>query len=433
MSAPFFSVKPGILQDKGLVWNVGAVVSSALFGGAVMMLAPVLFAGEIFAAFIFGWGVYSAADYLAAGGVNGSAFAGAGAASGDKGKESLVLVSALAAVLVPSFCTALVTALLSLAFSGAYQNALLCAAAALPLYSANKTILWYLAGLSRPKAVAAGRILRYMGVFLFFCIAAYALKGTGEWLMAVFFWAEVLLFVFFVVALREKMIFRARDKKEIFRLAKGHLAFGVGALGGSIIADINVRIGMFLLPIANPSLAGSKESAAFAAAIVATDGIWQVASAVRTVFAPRVFRVFLHGKQDRAERNKRLLGFAVQSLCIVGASVCLLFALLRLGVLSGIVAPDSQYILGIPYMTIIALPMIVFAPLSPFLLLAQSAGCPRLFTLALLPAAAVHVGLVPMFSGRFGFWGVAAAAAVSILFLSGGVLWSGMAVERSLR
>lgn len=84
-------------------------------------------------------------------------------------------------------------------------------------------------------------------------------------------------------------------------------------------------------------------------------------------------------------------------------------------------------------MTIIALPMIVFAPLSPFLLLAQSAGRPRLFTLALLPAAAAHAGLVPLLSGRFGFWGAAAAAAVSILFLSGGVLWSGMAVERSLR
>jgi O-antigen/teichoic acid export membrane protein len=401
----------GFLSAKlssDLIWNTASIAIMGVVGLLLNIVIARYYGASILGVFNQVYVIYILLSQLAVSGIHLSILK----VTAQYGKEPAVVRESFSAAFLLTIITAGIVT--SLAFWGKdlISKALSSPRVAvglfwvLPglfLFSLNKALLALLNGLRRMKAYATFQALRYI-MMLSSLIALVFLKVDGSYIPILFSMAEGILFLLQLPY--SAPWFRPNLSKKALKWMKAHWVFGIKAMVGNLLLDINSRVDILLLGLfASDSVVGVYSFAAMLA-----DGFTQLPEVFRTVINPVLTQTFYeNGKLALEATVQRGKKWSYLVLIPVGLATILCYPfLIRLGF-------GSEFNRSWPIFTILMAGVLISAGYLPFQLVFNQVGQPGTQTLLLVLFFITNVTLNLLLIPLFGMYGSAIATALAFV------------------
>lgn len=238
--------------NADLIWNAGAFGLAALLGILVNFLIYRSAGDEYLGVFNQCYAAYILLSQLAVGGVHLSVQRFVPAHAHERSELRNILSSALMLAVISSFAVILLSYTLA-DLPGKWlksEKVTIAFPLVLPgllFFSINKVLLAYLNGLREMKAFAVFQFLRFFFLLIFILYFLFVLESPGD-LAACLTWAEGVLFCFILLFFlpRHSLLPAPAGFANWLRVQN---TFGLKALLGNFLLDVNTRVDVFILGI----------------------------------------------------------------------------------------------------------------------------------------------------------------------------------------
>ena len=284
-------------------------------------------------------------------------------------------------------------------------------------FSINKVFMASLNGLRFMKAYSFYQSFRYLLIMSVLLLLTFK-KFDGKYLAASFTAAEFIL----VLGLISFFIFRYKILRYFsFEQMKEHFRFGIKAMPGGLLMDVNTRVDVLILGyFMNDAVTGIYSFAAMIA-----EGMYQLGIVLAANFNPKISellnnRSYFEIKHIVRRSNLYLIPFNL----IAGAAIFFIFPILVNLLLD---KPDMQvgaYVFGI-----LMLGIAISAGYTPFQMILNQAGKPGLFTIFLSLTVLTNILLNLLLIPHFGIIGSAIATGSTYILT---IFFLKILVKRSL-
>ena len=377
----------GVLAVSGLVINF---IIAKFYGASVLgVFNQVLAVFIIFSQFASGGFFFSVLNFVSG-------------CPSDHKKVSAIINSALVSTLLVSIPVAIILFYLSgtigniLDSPGVATGIRLTSFGLVP-FSINKVFMASLNGLRYMKAYSFFQSLRYIFIMTALLILTFN-KFEGQYLAASFSAAEVLMMLGIVCF----FLFKYKILKSFsVDLMKEHFRFGIKAMPGGLLMDVNTRVDVLLLGyFMNDAVTGVYSFAAMIA-----EGMYQLGIVLAANFNPKISEL-LNNKEEFKIRHiiSRSNLYLIPFNLAAGAVIYFLFPFL-VDILIG----KSDMDMGVYVFGILMLGIAISAGYTPFQMILNQAGKPGLFTTFLLLTVITNILLNIILIPHLGIIGSAVA------------------------
>ncbi len=200
--------------------------------------------------------------------------------------------------------------------SQAMAEAIIWVALGMFFTSLNKTLLFALNALERLNSYAFYTSIRYILLMLALAVLI-VLDVPAPTLFAIFPTAESILCIILLYTLRKDIALSATKFATIFK----HISFGLRAVGGHIMLQLNTRVDIICLGIFLDDAAVG----IYSMAAILTEGACQLPTVLRTVYNPKIIQLL--AKNDLttlgtfSKKIRNITGLSMAVICAVSVAL----------------------------------------------------------------------------------------------------------------
>jgi len=399
---PFLSGAPVSAKiTTDAFWNIGSTFFFGASGYAIVGLISAIHGAEGLGLFTLTSAVYFLASQFAAGGVHLSILKQAVSPKEEGPETRKILTAGMLAAAGTGLLTVLAVGMGRGVLGGIFHNtelktSLLYVLPGLFFFSINKTIIAFLNARRRMIAYAITQAARGL-LLLSWLILFLALAWEKQRLPLMFSLTEALLFPFLVIATRRSI--GRIGAREVASGMKRHLRFGIQALPGNALIEINSRVDVLALGI----FTSEKMVGIYSLASTIIEGFDQISVALRTTVNPLLAHDQARG--NPVELRKMILrgrNLVYRGMVPIGLGLIVLFP-----IFTRLLHLKPEFRLAYPALAILMAGHLIGVGYRPFLMILNQAGLPKrqsqLFLAFVLTNVFLNILLIPF----LGMWGAA--------------------------
>jgi len=286
--------------SSDFIWNTASFFIMAVVGLSLNFIIASAYDTTVVGVFNQVYALYFLFSQFAAGGIHLSVLKNVSQFSGDDGTVAIILSSGitLSAIVAVAVCgLVFLTRGLFSALLGSPDVGLgiLYSIPGLLLFSINKTILAYFNGMQHLRAYAVFQAVRFLAILLTLVLfVLFQVEGSAT--PAIFSVAEFVLFGLLLAYLF--LVLHVELGSAPYHWYKKHLVFGIKAVLGNILLDVNTQVNVLVLGIFSSDLTVGIFS--FAARFA--EGFSQFPVVVRTIINPKITKAWYEESSNALEK-----------------------------------------------------------------------------------------------------------------------------------
>jgi len=270
-------------------------------------------------------------------------------------------------------------------------------------FAMNKTLLAYYNATRDMKRYAIFQSMRYVLLILFF-ILMITLGYTGIEITCIFSLTEgVLLVALFSFTLTRLLV---PWSWEVISWIPVHLKFGLQAVLGNALMDVNSRVDVLMLGM----FVSDRVVGVYSLAATMFDGVCQLPVVFRTILAPMMATYYQAGRKELEAFVHR--GKSLFYRCMIPAGIV---AIILFPSLLGLFGLQEDFWASWQIFSILMVGMMASAGFLPFQMIFNQSGHPGIHTIFLSLIFLTNVMLNFFLIRPLGVWGAAIATAASFV------------------
>lgn len=392
----------------GLLANYGSVIICGLGGLALPVCVGIFYPPEALGVFNQTFSLYVVLSQVGAFGIHLSVLKSVAQYSDSPQVQGSTISSGVFSTAVIALCTSVVVwfadgVIGALLNSGDVAAAVKWVALGLFFFAMNKTLLAALNSLERLEEYAVYSALRY--IFMIMALGSFiALRVDAINLPAILPVAEAFLSCLLLRALANVFTARGCSIKHV----KDHVSFGLRAVGGHVMLDLNSRIDILCLGL----FLDDRSIGLYSMAAILAEGACQLPLVLRTVYNPRVIRLLYSADHTQL----RMFINKVRNVAWLGMLAVSILAIYVYPLVIPYLTGNPDYAQGQWIFALLMAGVCIASGYLPFGLMLVNGGYPERQTVMVMLLLGINVVGNMLLIPQFGLYGAAFATFASYAF-----------------